>query len=141
MATNTCIPLVDQAIETARVEGRPLTTTAVREIIYRDPWAIIRALDFELAGKRLVDIGIRYRLRGVGPAMPGADGYEHVTKEELRKDRQALQRVIAYRRELAAHDNEALREYEAMLSQIDIEAARVPSDLTGAEAVGGAQVS
>jgi hypothetical protein len=132
LSTNPYIPLVDRAIETVKAEGRPRTTAAVREITDRDPWTLIRAMgDIELLAKRMRDAAIRLRLRDEGPAIPGAAGFEHVSPDELRRDVSLLDRLIAYRKELQAQDNEALRQLEAMRDAAAIEAARVPSDLTG----------
>jgi hypothetical protein len=132
---NPYIPLIQQAAETAKGEGRPLTAPVVREISERDPWALMRAMDVELFVKRQRDAAIYVVLHREGPALPTSDGFTHIDLDSA--DVAALDRLIAYRKEQIADDNEALRRLQDMRAQALIQGADVVPEAERA----GAEVS
>jgi hypothetical protein len=129
---NPYIPLIQQAAETAKGEGRPLTAPVVREISERDPWALMRAMDVELFVKRQRDAAIYVVLHAEGPAIPTSDGFAHVDLDSA--DVTALDRLIAYRMEQIADDNESLRRLQDMRAQAAIRATDVVPEPEPAEA-------
>jgi hypothetical protein len=133
MPVNPYIPLIRQATDTAKLEGRALTVPIVREISDRDPWALMRAMDVELFVKRQRDAAIYVVLHHEGPAIPTADGYAHVSLDGA--DVVSLDRLITYREEQLADDTDALRR----LRDLRTRAAIVATD-TVDEAVAAAGI-